>query len=305
MKIYISKINESWVVDRFRSEWIENNSDITSKYIYNADIIWIIAPWLWKKIPNKYLELKKVICTIHHLESSDLDEDGLTEFMQRDKFVDQYHVISKKTEAELKKITKKKITYIPFWLNNNIFYEITDKLELRNKYKIKNETFVVGSFQRDTEGKDLKSPKLIKGPDRLVKIFDDLSNKYPEFLVLLAGMRRQYIIEQLNKRQINFLYFEMVDFSKLNELYNLLDLYVIASRVEGGPAAVLECGITKTPVLSTNVGIASEILHPDSIFTMESFNKAKPDIDTAFKNSQELLIPKGFDKFKKMFLSLN
>ena len=66
-----------------------------------------------------------------------------------------------------------------------------------------------------------------------------------EFLVLLAGKRRQYIIEQLKKRGINYLYFEMVDFSKLNELYNLLDLYIIASRVEGGPAAVLECGITK------------------------------------------------------------
>lgn len=96
----------------------------------------------------------------------------------------------------------------------------------------------------------------------------------------------------------------MVDFSKLNELYNLLDLYIIASRVEGGPAAVLECGITKTPVLSTNVGIASEILHPDSIFKMESFSKAKPDIDTAFNNSQEFLIPKGFDKFKTMFFLL-
>lgn len=304
MKIYISKINESWVVDRFRSEWIENNSEITTKFIFNADIIWVIAPWLWRKIPKKYLEQKKVICTIHHLESFDLEKDGLKEFMQRDQYVDQYHVISKKTERELKKITKKKITYIPFWLNNNIFYEIKEKSELRKHYEIKKETFVVGSFQRDTEGKDLKSPKLIKGPDRLVRIFDDLSKKYPEFLVLLAGKRRQYIIEQLKKRGINYLYFEMVDFSKLNELYNLLDLYIIASRVEGGPAAVLECGITKTPVLSTNVGIASEILHPDSIFQMESFSKAKPDIDTAFSNSQEFLIPKGFDKFKKMFFLL-
>ena len=44
MKIYLSKINESWIVDRVRKEWYANNSDISSKYIYNSDFIWIIAP---------------------------------------------------------------------------------------------------------------------------------------------------------------------------------------------------------------------------------------------------------------------
>lgn len=111
MKIYISKINESWVVDRFRSEWIENNSEITTKFIFNADIIWVIAPWLWRKIPKKYLEQKKVICTIHHLELFDLEKDGLKEFMQRDQYVDQYHVISKKTERAKKNYKEKNYLY--------------------------------------------------------------------------------------------------------------------------------------------------------------------------------------------------
>ena len=33
MKIYISKVNESWVVDRFRKEWYKYNSDISTKFI--------------------------------------------------------------------------------------------------------------------------------------------------------------------------------------------------------------------------------------------------------------------------------
>ena len=63
----------------------------------------------------------------------------------------------------------------------------------------------------------------------------------------------------------------MADFSELNELYNCLDLYIVASRVEGGPQSILEATLTKTPIISTDVGLAKEILHPDSIFNMDNF----------------------------------
>ena len=59
MKIFIPKINESWIVDRFRSEWYENNRDTTTKSIHNADVIWIMAPWMWKKIPKFFLKRKR------------------------------------------------------------------------------------------------------------------------------------------------------------------------------------------------------------------------------------------------------
>ena len=70
----------------------------------------------------------------------------------------------------------KPITYIPFWVNQNIWFEIENKLQLRKKYNITEDAYLVGTFQRDTEGKDLVSPKLIKGPDRFVEIA-----KYIEF----------------------------------------------------------------------------------------------------------------------------
>ena len=54
----------------------------------------------------------------------------------------------------------------------------------------------------------------------------------------------------------------MVSFKELNELYNLLNLYVVSSRYEGGPQAIMECALIKTPIISTDVGIASEILSP-------------------------------------------
>ena len=45
----------------------------------------------------------------------------------------------------------------------------------------------------------------------------------------------------------------MVNTDQLNELYNCLDLYVVASRVEGGPQAIIECALSKTPIISTDM----------------------------------------------------
>lgn len=304
MKIYVSKINESWIVDRFRDEWIKNNSQINTTFAFKADIIWLIAPWVWRNISKKNLAKKKVVCTIHHLEYGDFEGIKREEFFERDQYVDVYHVISKKTKDELEKYTKKPITYIPFWSNNKIFYEIQNKSKLKKELNISENAYVIGSFQRDTEGKDLKSPKLIKGPDRLLEIFEHYNKTKNELLIVLSGKRRQFIINELVKRNINYKYFEMVNFKKLNQLYNCLDLYIVASRIEGGPQAIVECAMTKTPLISTDVGIASEILSKKSIFDMKNFINAEPDVDTAFKNSVKYNIPNGFKDFLCLFENL-
>ena len=119
-------------------------------------------------------------------------------------------------------------------------------------------------------------------------------------MVLLTGKRRNYMISELRKNKINFKYFEMASFKEINELYNLLDLYIVSSRFEGGPQSILECGITKTPIISTNVGVAEEILGSESIFNMSNFEKAKPNIEIAYKNSKQFIIPQGFNIFNQV-----
>ena len=185
-------------------------------------------------------------------------------------------------------------------MNQDIWYEIENKEKLKLKYNIPLNSFVIGSFQRDTEGKDLKSPKLIKGPDRFVEIAKYYNSLHPNLIILLSGKRRQYIINELEKVNISFLYYEMASFEELNEFYNILDLYIVSSRIEGGPQAIVESGITKTPIISTDVGFASDILSSESIFDMNNFENAKPNIDFAYKKSKELVIPEGFEKFINM-----
>tara|TARA_B100000401_G_C52721860_1_gene679027 strand:- start:97 stop:1011 length:915 start_codon:yes stop_codon:yes gene_type:complete len=303
MKVYLSKINESWIIDRMRKEWYEHNSEVSTEKINESDIIWIISPWLWKKLPKRYLKKNKVVCSVYHFEEKDFERDSLKDFYKRDSYVDEYHVISPYIEKDLRNLTTKPITYIPFWVNESIWFNIPNKSNLRKKYNIDEESYLIGSFQRDTEGSDLKSPKLIKGPDRFIEIVKSKKDDIKNLKVVLTGKRRQYVISELEKLNIDYVYLEMVTFEELNELYNILDLYIVSSRIEGGPQAVVECGITKTPIISTDVGFATDILSSESIFDMSNYKDAAPNINHAYEKSLELSIPKGFQKFTNLIFS--
>ena len=304
MRIYFNKVKEDWIVDRYINEWNEYNYKSVRSAFISDTLIWIIAPWTWRNVSKRNLKKQKVICTIHHIDEDKFNDIEKEEFLERDKYIDFYHVISNKTHSQVKKLTKKPIFVIPFWINQNLWFQIKDLDKLYSKYHLSKSSYFVGSFQRDTEGFDLKSPKLSKGPDQFIKIVKDLKTKHKNLVVLLTGRRRQYIINELEKEEIEFKYFEMASFNELNELYNMLDLYIVSSRYEGGPAAIMECALTKTPLISTNVGIADEILANQSIYDMSNFSDAKPDIDTAYNNVQKYKIPNGFDEFNLLLRRL-
>ncbi len=301
MKIYLSKINESWIVDRVREDWYRHNPDISTETLRQADTIWIISPWVWKKIAKRHLKNKNVVCSIYHIDFDKFDNKEKDDFFERDNYVDFYHVISEKTKRELQKLTKKNIISIPFWVDPEVWYPIEEKQELREELGFNADDYLIGSFQRDTEGNDLESPKLIKGPDIFLNIVEEIYSKNSKLKVVLAGNRRNYLVNNFNSKGIPYKYFEMVDLQTLNKLYNILDLYLVTSRVEGGPQAILECSVIRTPIVSTDVGVASEILNTESIYSPEKFSTAKPNIEYAFKKAQEFIIPRGMKKFRHMF----
>ncbi len=304
MKIFINDAKEDWIVDRLKKEFSEYNPKLFTNEAKDADIIWIISPWSWKNVSKKYLKEKKVLCTVHHIDFDKFIGKEKRNFYKLDKFVDCYHTISDKSFEQLVSLTSKKIFNFPFWVNSKLWFDIPETRSLKIKYKIPEDRFILGSFQRDTEGKDKVSPKLSKGPDRFIEIVRKMA-KNKKIFVLLSGYRRQYIIKLLEKYKIEYIYYEKVSFEELNELYNCLDLYIVSSRVEGGPQSIFECGLSKTPIISTNVGIANKVLAIESIFDMENFENAKPNVEFAYENSLIFDIPKGFDEFNKMFKDIS
>ena len=126
-------------------------------------------------------------------------------------------------------------------------------------------------------------PKLIKGPDIFFEIVNDIFLSKKNLRVILSGKRRDYLIGRLEENNIPFNYFESISIQEINELYNMLDMYIVSSRLEGGPQAILESALTKTPIISTDVGIASSI-GSDSIFDdSKSYKNATPNVDYAFE----------------------
>ena len=287
---FVLENNQKWIIDVITNEFTQYSKLFFTDDIKKADIIWIIGYNL-EEI-GKIFKLKNkpfIITTIHHIDWKN-NKSILQIINLVDSITNKYHVICNKVETDLRTLTKKPIIVANFWINEHNFFNIKDKETLKLKYNIPSDKFIVGSFQRDTHGKSkCILPKLSKGPDILVNILKDIYLDKPNLLVLLTGRKRNYIINEFDKAGIQYIYHEMVNVNQLNELYNCLDLYIVSSRVEGGPRSIMECGLSKVPIISTDVGIAPLILHSNSIYDKDSYisyKQATPDIDFAYQNSK-------------------
>lgn len=183
---------------------------------------------------------------------------------------------------------------MPPYVNHSIFHPPEGPIpqyKLYSKYGIPEEVVhgrtIIGSFQRDSLGSDLSKPKWQKNPDCLIALLEKCDkNKY---LLLLAGPRRHYIINQCRKRNIPYfyigketmnddIYHNTLPISAMVELYWISDLILVTSRSEGGPKAIIEAALTKTPILSTDVGVARDFLAEEQIF--EDFDHYHHVLDT-------------------------
>jgi len=180
---------------------------------------------------------------------------------------------------------------MPFYASCEAFYYLKkSKKELCNElnldYKIIQNKIIIGSFQRDSLGSSLNKPKWQKNPDGLIKILIKLHKD--KFILLLSGPRRHYIINECEKYNIPYIYYGDIRYIRekkddmlynnhservINLLYNLADLYIITSLLEGTPQSIIEASLTKTLIFSTDVGIAKDFLHEDLIYSEKTIEK--------------------------------
>ena len=305
MKIFCHVPRENWIVDRMGNEFLQYSSHDVSlnKIEEDTELIWLFASWCWNQIPMEILARKKVVCTIHHEVPEKFDGKRKENFLLRDKFVDYYHTYTRETETLIKSLSQKPVKIIPHWVNNKIWIK-EDKNICREILNLPKDKFLIGSFQRDTEGSDLKTPKLEKGPDILVDKIKDICEFKQNVHVILSGWRRQYVINRLNEEGISFSYIELPDQQIINKLYNSLDLYIISSRCEGGPQSIFECAQLKVPVISTKVG-QSHFLYKDCIYNHkqkiidEIINLSSTSTMYNFNNIKDLYVNKCIDRYDK------
>lgn len=203
----------------------------------------------------------KIVLTWFHVVPN--DERNILINTAQD-FIELIHTsctLTKKSLTELG-VNKEKIVVIPLGVDLNLFRppSAEEKRKLRKELNIPENRVVIGSFQKDGVGwgRGLV-PKLIKGPDIFVEVVDKLSKNYPIF-VLLVGPARGYVEEQLLKRNIPFKSIGYLkNFNEVAKYYRALDIYLITSRIGGGPKQILEAWASGIPVVATKIGMILDI----------------------------------------------
>jgi glycosyltransferase involved in cell wall biosynthesis len=156
-----------------------------------------------------------------------------------------------------------KVFVIPLGINTSFFhYQDTElKQHKRAQLNIPKNAFVVGSFQKDGVGwEEGLEPKLVKGPDIFVQTIEQLMKTIPELFVLLVGPARGYTKTKLDRLGVRYLHIPRQPYPEIGQLFSTLDLYLVTSRQEGGPKAVLESMAAGVPLVTTRVGQAMDLV---------------------------------------------
>ena len=202
------------------------------------------------KTPNK------TVLTWFHITPTDI---RLKFVPILNKIIDIVHTSSPITKKKLIELgfDNNKIVVIPLGVDLYHFKKINEekKRYLKKKFNIPENKIIIGSFQKDGVGWGAGlEPKLIKGPDIFCEVAKSL-NEACDIHVFLTGPARGYIKKQLEGYNIPYTHIFLDNYLDLVECYNILDLYLVTSRAEGGPLSILEAMATGVPLVTTNVGM--------------------------------------------------
>jgi glycosyltransferase involved in cell wall biosynthesis len=159
-------------------------------------------------------------------------------------------------------VPDERVKIIPLGVDLAVFRPADPDLRLasRRRLGIPKEAVCIGSFQKDGLGwGEGLQPKLIKGPDILLAVLERLARRRPIF-VLLTGPARGYVRRGLERLRIPYHHNYARALQGVADYYQALDLYLITSRDEGGPMSVLEAMASGVVLVSTQVGMACDLI---------------------------------------------
>ncbi len=107
----------------------------------------------------------------------------------------------------------------------------------------------------------------LKQIDRVIEMFTHIHrNQHADFKLLIAGHGEQPYEEYLRRVGQELIKVEKLEFlgflndTDMLQLYQASDLFISASKTEGGPVSVVKAIACETPVMVTNVGGVDDVL---------------------------------------------
>ncbi len=208
----------------------------------------------------------KLIATWWHGKADSPDEGlrrAFASVAEASARLDKVHVTCSIYEKELRSsgVPDERLILLPLGINLRRFRPATpdERRDAREKFGVPQDAFCIGSFQKDGSGwGEGLEPKRIKGPDVLVAALAKIPRR--DLFALICGPARGYVLKELEKAGVRMAYAGFKHPAQMPALYHAIDAYLISSREEGGPAALLEamgCGV---PVVSTRVGMPADVI---------------------------------------------
>ena len=153
---------------------------------------------------------------------------------------------------------KKEFKVIPNGIDLEIFrYKKTVRDEERRKYKIDNNTFVIGNVGRFTYQKNQKF---------ILDVFRKLQTIMSDSKLVLIGEGEDYDTIKKTSREYD-IYNNVIFLEAINDVankLNLFDLFILPSRFEGFPISLLEAQAVGLPCIISD-SISEEVVINDNV----------------------------------------
>ncbi len=261
------------------------NAEIASQYfarnkiIHYGEITCLIRD-------NSILGMRKSnknILTLYHIPSYDNIKSILYYLNQKLDLIHTSNNIAKQKLIEYG-FEESKIILIPLGVDLSKFKRFNNDLRIKIKknFNLPHNKIIIGSFQQDCWKNG--TPVERKGPDILCEVLKRLSEQF-DIHVLLTGPGRIFVKKRLDEYHIPYTHIFLNNYKDMVYCYNVLDLYLITSRVEGGPLALLESMATGVPVITTKVGMAPEVINN----SINGFITNIDDINQLFEYSTKII----------------
>lgn len=145
------------------------------------------------------------------------------------------------------------VTIVPHGVDTDFFQR--RKVDPK-RFGIPADRFVIGFV--GSRGSDLDLGR--KGVDVFLDVVRKTAGLLPHLHVVLGGPGWEKELAELNSSGISASATGYIRKSDLAALYSALDVYLLTSRVEGGPCTVFEAMACGTAVVSTRVGAVPELI---------------------------------------------
>ncbi len=264
----------NWVLDwvgHYVASGVKERHELRARVVQSArsvfgEIVHYGSLWQSVEAPrSKNYRYNANVGTIFHgILDDPLFHDPILRMVDNQMGFAKLHTASKIMEDRLLQwgVQAERLERIPLGIDLNRFHPVSneDRTMQRQDLGIPENVFCIGSFHKDGVGQgEGDEPKLIKGPDIFLKVIEKLHKNYPLF-VLLSAPARGYMIRGLEIMGVPYKHVVQKEFHEIPRLYHALDLYLLASREEGGPQSVLESLSSGVPFVGTRVGLAPDVI---------------------------------------------